>query len=159
MGNKADPCASAPEGIQPEWYFLFMFQALKELPSHVFGIEGDTLGVLFFAFCGLAALLVPFLDRGKWSCCLCCTFGLCRCHRRASADLDCARPASLGEPELSGSCSAPCPGHDRYPPTEQKPPALRRGHLHEFALPDVINVVRMVQCAKDSYKARRANTS
>ena len=29
LGKKADPFGSAPEGIKPEWYFLFMFQTLK----------------------------------------------------------------------------------------------------------------------------------
>ncbi|HEX9887615.1 MAG TPA: cytochrome bc complex cytochrome b subunit, partial [Longimicrobiales bacterium] len=29
MGEKADPFASAPVGIKPEWYFMFMFQTLK----------------------------------------------------------------------------------------------------------------------------------
>ena len=41
-----------------------MFQTLKKLPAHVLGIEGEVLGVLFFAVCGLVVLLVPFLDVG-----------------------------------------------------------------------------------------------
>ncbi|MBC8870261.1 MAG: cytochrome bc complex cytochrome b subunit [Planctomycetes bacterium] len=64
LGEKADPFASSPEGIKPEWYFLFMFQTLKELPHHVFGIDGKVFGVLFFGFCGLVVLAVPFLDLG-----------------------------------------------------------------------------------------------
>ena len=32
LGVKADPFASAPAGIKPEWYFLFMFQTLKIIP-------------------------------------------------------------------------------------------------------------------------------
>ena len=51
LGQKADPFGSAPEGIKPEWYFLFMFQTLKQLPAHLFGIEwleGEVVGVLFF---------------------------------------------------------------------------------------------------------------
>ena len=36
LGQKADPFGSAPEGIKPEWYFLFMFQTLKKLPPHLF---------------------------------------------------------------------------------------------------------------------------
>ena len=35
LGQKADPFGSAPEGIKPEWYFLFMFQTLKQLPAHI----------------------------------------------------------------------------------------------------------------------------
>ncbi len=65
LGQKADPFGSAPAGIKPEWYFLFMFQALKKLPPHLFHIdwlEGEVVGVLFFGFCGLVVLLVPFLD-------------------------------------------------------------------------------------------------
>ena len=65
LGQKANPFGSAPEGIKPEWYFLFMFQALKKLPAHLWNLqwlEGETAGVLFFGFCGLIVLLVPFLD-------------------------------------------------------------------------------------------------
>lgn len=64
LGDKADPFGVAPKGIKPEWYFLFMFQALKQLPPHVLGLEGETVGVLFFAAVGLAVFLVPFMDRG-----------------------------------------------------------------------------------------------
>jgi cytochrome b6 len=67
LGEKADPFASAPEGIKPEWYFLFMFQTLKQLPPHIMGFEGEVLGVLFFGLCGLVVLAVPFLDRGQAS--------------------------------------------------------------------------------------------
>jgi quinol-cytochrome oxidoreductase complex cytochrome b subunit len=67
LGEKANPFGETPEGIRPEWYFLFMFQTLKLLDPHKLHIEGEllkTLGVLFFGFCGLVVLLVPFLDRG-----------------------------------------------------------------------------------------------
>lgn len=67
LGQKADPFGSAPEGIRPEWYFLFMFQTLKQLPGHILGVEGEVAGVLFFSFCGALVLLIPFLDRGPGS--------------------------------------------------------------------------------------------
>ncbi len=67
LGEKADPFGSAPDGIKPEWYFLFMFQALKQMPGHVLGMEGEMLGVLFFGGAGLVIFLVPFLDRGRIS--------------------------------------------------------------------------------------------
>ena len=70
LGEKADPFGSAPVGIQPEWYFLFMFQTLKHLPGHLFGLdwlEGEQVGVLFFGFVGLVVVMVPFLDRGPRS--------------------------------------------------------------------------------------------
>jgi cytochrome b6 len=65
LGEKADPYGSAPPGIKPEWYFLFMFQTLKHLHGHILGIEGQVFGVVFFGICGLALFLVPFLDRGE----------------------------------------------------------------------------------------------
>lgn len=67
LGEKVDPFAAAPAGIKPEWYFLFMFQALKKLPAHILGIEGEVIGILFFGICFGVVLLVPFLDRGPRS--------------------------------------------------------------------------------------------
>jgi cytochrome b6 len=64
LGVKADPFASAPAGIKPEWYFLFMFETLKLLPAHVLGIEGELVGLVAFSFAGLAWFLIPVLDRG-----------------------------------------------------------------------------------------------
>jgi cytochrome b6 len=64
LGEKADPFGSAPQNIKPEWYFLFMFQTLKHLPAHILGMEGEMIGVLFFGFCGIVVVLVPFLDFG-----------------------------------------------------------------------------------------------
>jgi cytochrome b6 len=63
LGEKADPFAPAPAGIRPEWYYLFMFQTLKYIPSHIFFIEGEVVGVMAFMLGGLFWLLVPFLDR------------------------------------------------------------------------------------------------
>jgi cytochrome b6 len=63
LGEKADPFASAPAGIRPEWFFVFMFQTLKLLPAKIGFIDGEILGVLAFGLAGLFWLLVPFLDR------------------------------------------------------------------------------------------------
>ena len=63
LGKKADPFLSAPAGIKPEWYFMFMFQSLKYLPGHILGIEGEIVGILGFGLGGLFLLLIPFLDR------------------------------------------------------------------------------------------------
>jgi quinol-cytochrome oxidoreductase complex cytochrome b subunit len=52
-----------PAGIRPEWYFLAMFQTLKLIPSHIFGLEGEMLGVMGFNVAALFLLLVPFIDR------------------------------------------------------------------------------------------------
>ena len=64
LGKKADPFASAPAGIRPEWYFLSMFQALKYLPAKIAGIPGELVGVVFFGLVAAVLLLVPVLDRG-----------------------------------------------------------------------------------------------
>ena len=55
IGVKADPLKSAPKGIKPEWYFLFLFQMLKLVPKTI-GVGLLALGALFF-------LVLPFLDR------------------------------------------------------------------------------------------------
>ena len=63
LGHKADPLASAPAGIKPEWYFLFMFQTLKYLPAQIATIDGEILGILAFGLGGALWFFVPFLDR------------------------------------------------------------------------------------------------
>jgi len=63
LGNKADPFAPAPAGIKPEWYFLFMFQTLKYLPSKILFIDGEVVGILAFTLGGLLLFLVPFLNK------------------------------------------------------------------------------------------------
>jgi len=63
LGTKADAFASVPAGIRPEWYFLAMFQTLKLIPPHVFGLEGEMLGVLGFSAAAGLLLVMPFLDR------------------------------------------------------------------------------------------------
>jgi cytochrome b6 len=65
LGIKANPFSSAPAGIKPEWYFLFMFQTLKLIPGKIFGIEGELFGIVGFGVLAAGALLVPFLDREK----------------------------------------------------------------------------------------------
>ncbi len=63
VGEKADPLASAPAGIKPEWYFVFMFQTLRLIPPHVLGLEGERLGIVAFMVAALLLLIVPLLDR------------------------------------------------------------------------------------------------
>jgi cytochrome b6 len=63
LGNKADPFAAVPVGIRPEWYFLAVFYTLKLIPSHIFGIEGEQLGVVAFGLVAAFLVFVPFLDR------------------------------------------------------------------------------------------------
>ena len=63
LGHKADAFASAPAGIRPEWYFLFMFQVLKFIPAHFIVMDGELFGILMFSLAGVFWVLVPFIDR------------------------------------------------------------------------------------------------
>jgi cytochrome b6 len=60
LGEKADPFASAPAGIRPEWYFLAPFYTLKLIPSHVWRVEGELLGLMGFALLAGWWVLLPF---------------------------------------------------------------------------------------------------
>jgi cytochrome b6 len=62
LGKKADLFAAAPAGIQPEWYFLWMFQALKYAPATVFGLSGELLVLVPVSLGAVALVLLPFLD-------------------------------------------------------------------------------------------------
>jgi len=59
LGIKADPFASAPKGIRPEWYFLAQFYTLKLIPSRVWIFEGELLGIAGFGIGALAWALLP----------------------------------------------------------------------------------------------------
>ena len=63
LGPKADPFASAPAGIRPEWYFTFVSQSLKYLPAKILGIDGEVVGICTFLSGGAFLFLAPFLDR------------------------------------------------------------------------------------------------
>lgn len=62
LGKKVDPFAPTPVGIKPEWYFLWMFQALKIIPAKIFIFDGEVVGILGFGLMGLALLALPFID-------------------------------------------------------------------------------------------------
>jgi cytochrome b6 len=60
LGEKADPFAPAPAGIRPEWYFLAPFYTLKLIPSHVWVIEGELLGLIGFSLLAVWWVCLPF---------------------------------------------------------------------------------------------------
>lgn len=63
LGAKANPFASAPPGIKPEWYFYAPFQQLKLIPARLGPFEGEAVGVVAMMALGALVVLVPFLDR------------------------------------------------------------------------------------------------
>jgi cytochrome b6 len=65
LGAKADPFASAPAGIRPEWYFMFTFQTLKMIPAKVGFVNGELLGAVGIGVAVLVWTLLPFFDRSE----------------------------------------------------------------------------------------------
>jgi cytochrome b6 len=63
LGQKADPLAPAFPGIKPEWYFLWIYQLLREFPPHMLGLEGPQLCLLLVNVLLGVWALVPWLDR------------------------------------------------------------------------------------------------
>jgi cytochrome b6 len=63
MGQKADPLAPAFPGIKPEWYFLWVYQLLKEFPPHLFGLEGPQVCLMIVSVLMAIWVLIPWLDR------------------------------------------------------------------------------------------------
>jgi len=67
LGKKADMMIQTPEGIRPEWFFLFMFKTLELIPSKIGFFEGEKLGIIFFIAAFTLVLVIPFLDRRSGS--------------------------------------------------------------------------------------------
>ena len=63
LGDKANILAPAYPGIKPEWYFLWVYQLLKEFPPHLLGVEGPQLCLAIVFVLGLSWVAVPWLDR------------------------------------------------------------------------------------------------
>ncbi len=63
LGQKADPLAPAFPGIKPEWYFLWIYQLLREFPPHLLGFEGPQVCLLLVSVLLGIWALVPWLDR------------------------------------------------------------------------------------------------
>jgi cytochrome b6 len=63
LGKKANPLAPAYPGIKPEWYFLWVYQLLKEFPAHLFGMEGSQAAIALVSVLFGIWALVPWLDR------------------------------------------------------------------------------------------------
>lgn len=62
LDKAADLMAPAPEGVKPEWYFLFLFQILKIFPARIFFVDGDTIAVLLILLAGILFFFLPLID-------------------------------------------------------------------------------------------------
>jgi cytochrome b6 len=58
LAMEAEPSASAPVGIKPEWYFLSQFQLLKLFPGRI-----ELLGLMLLGLIPLSLVVLPFIDR------------------------------------------------------------------------------------------------
>lgn len=63
LGPQADPFASSPAGIKPEWYFLLLYQSLRFIPGNISGLSGDLFVNLAVMVAGGLFLIVSWLDR------------------------------------------------------------------------------------------------
>jgi len=62
LHDKADPLVT-PEGIKPEWYFLWVYQALKYFPPNMLFLTGKAVGViLMFVVIVFLQFIWPILD-------------------------------------------------------------------------------------------------
>ena len=65
LGERADPLASAPLGIKPEWYFLPLYQTLKFVPSHLLWLNGELIVNVLVIVASLFWISIPFIDRSS----------------------------------------------------------------------------------------------
>ncbi|MBI4865973.1 MAG: cytochrome bc complex cytochrome b subunit [Candidatus Wallbacteria bacterium] len=63
LHEKADPLVT-PEGVKPEWYFLWTYQYIKYFPQQMGAVSGKVVGILSSGLFFALLALFPFLDRG-----------------------------------------------------------------------------------------------
>jgi cytochrome b6 len=49
-------------GVKPDWFFLWVYQILKWIPTYVLGIEGEVVGITGLAMAAVVIFCAPFVD-------------------------------------------------------------------------------------------------
>ncbi len=62
LGPVIDYLKPAPVGVKPDWFFLWVYQILKWIPTYVLGIEGEVVGITGLALAALVIFCAPFVD-------------------------------------------------------------------------------------------------
>ena len=62
LDKSADLMAPAPEGIKPEWYFLFLFQTLKIFPAKILFLSGEFVAVFVILIGIILFFFLPVID-------------------------------------------------------------------------------------------------
>lgn len=63
LGQEIDYLKPAPEGVKPDWFFLWVYQILKWMPAYVMGIEGEIVGIVGLGAVAGFIALAPVFDR------------------------------------------------------------------------------------------------
>ncbi len=63
LGSEIDYLKPAPEGVKPDWFFLWVYQILKIMPTYVLGLEGEMVGITGLALIAMIITFIPFADR------------------------------------------------------------------------------------------------
>jgi cytochrome b6 len=48
--------------VKPDWFFLWVYQILKWIPTYVLGIEGEIVGITGLALIATVIFCAPFVD-------------------------------------------------------------------------------------------------
>lgn len=62
LDKSADLMAPAPEGIKPEWYFLFLFQTLKIFPAKILFLSGEFVAIFLILLGMILFFFLPVID-------------------------------------------------------------------------------------------------
>jgi quinol-cytochrome oxidoreductase complex cytochrome b subunit len=63
LGPEIDLLKPAPEGVKPDWFFLWVYQILKWMPTYVLSIEGEVAGIVGLIGAAMVIVFAPFIDR------------------------------------------------------------------------------------------------